>query len=143
MSILKWMGTGYREFRPNCFANPLDPLTMAPNHTNREKIAIDQIQRLTAQGILGIGATASCSVILAVALYGVSPKIRLLFWIGTFLAVCLARILLQDFYMNRPLITTQPRAWGTRGFPFRVPNANMCGVATNYLLGIRANRLTG
>ena len=76
---------------------------MDPDNTNREKIAIDQIQRLTAQGILGIGATALCSVILAVALYGVSPKSRLLFWIGTFLAVCLARIILQSFYLNRPL----------------------------------------
>jgi two-component system, cell cycle sensor histidine kinase and response regulator CckA len=76
---------------------------MDPDNTNREKIAIDQIQRLTAQGILGIGATALCSVILAVALHGVSPKSRLLFWIGTFLAVCLARIILQSFYLNRPL----------------------------------------
>ena len=57
---------------------------MDPDNTNREKIAFDQIQRLTAQGIPGIGATALCSVILAVALYGVSPKSRLLFWIGTF-----------------------------------------------------------
>jgi two-component system, cell cycle sensor histidine kinase and response regulator CckA len=76
---------------------------MEHNYTTRQKIAIDQIQRMTAQGILGIGATAFCSVIVAVALYGVSPKLRLFFWIGTFLTVCLVRIILQRFYLNRPL----------------------------------------
>jgi two-component system, cell cycle sensor histidine kinase and response regulator CckA len=76
---------------------------MESDKATREKIAIDQIQRLTAQGILGIGATAFCSVILAVALYEVSPKPRLLFWICTFLTVCLARIILQRFHLNRPL----------------------------------------
>jgi two-component system cell cycle sensor histidine kinase/response regulator CckA len=76
---------------------------MEQNSTIQEKIAIDQIQRLTAQGILGIGATTLCSVIIAVALYGVSPKSRLLIWIGAFLAVSLARTFLQCYYLKRPL----------------------------------------
>jgi two-component system, cell cycle sensor histidine kinase and response regulator CckA len=77
---------------------------MEHDKTTREKIAIDQIQRLTAQGILGVSATALISVILAVALLSVVPRSRVLFWIGTFLAVCLARIFLQYYYLKRPLL---------------------------------------
>ena len=75
----------------------------------REKIAIDQIQRLTEQGILGISATALISVILAAALLGVNPRGRVFLWIGTFLTVCLARIFLQFYYLKRPLLPERLR----------------------------------
>ncbi len=67
------------------------------------KIAIDQINRLSIQNALGISATAVNATIIAIALLGVVPKIKVLLWLAAALILCLTRGLLQKYFRTHSL----------------------------------------
>jgi two-component system cell cycle sensor histidine kinase/response regulator CckA len=70
---------------------------MLAEHTKTEKIAIDQVRRLSAQSTLGIIATMVNAVIMAVLLSTAVPKLRVVVWLGAVLLVSIARLLIQHF----------------------------------------------
>ncbi len=67
------------------------------------KIAIDQVNRLSTQTRLGISATAVNATIIAIALMGVVPKIKVLLWLTAALTLSLIRSLLQKFFRTHSL----------------------------------------
>ncbi len=76
---------------------------MEHDTVTRQNIAIDQVQRLTAQSTLGISATALNSTILAIILLWVLPRQRVLVWLGIVLIVCIGRLLMQFYFKRHPL----------------------------------------
>ena len=76
---------------------------MKHEKATRQNIAIDQVQRLTAQSTLGISATALLSTILAMVLMGPVPQQRVVFWLGSVFLVCVCRLLLQFHFQRHPL----------------------------------------
>lgn len=84
---------------------------MRYDNLTQEKIAIDQVQRLTDRSLPGIGATALSSIIFAVMLINAVPRHKVFLWLGISLSVSLIRILLQIRYHKRPF---QPGQVGRR-----------------------------
>ena len=80
---------------------------MEHDKITQEKIAIDQVQRLTDQAMLGLSATALNSIIVAVVLISAVPRHKVLLWLSISLTVSLIRILLQIRFRHRPLRSGQ------------------------------------
>lgn len=78
---------------------------MAHDKVTQEKIVIDQVERLSTQTFVGISATILISVILAIMLFGVASRHRVLSWLCISLLVCLVRISIQIYYHKRPLLS--------------------------------------
>jgi hypothetical protein len=51
------------------------------NKLKTDMFAIDQVQRLTVHALFGITATVVISIILAFALWSVTPKNRVIIWL--------------------------------------------------------------
>jgi PAS domain S-box-containing protein len=68
---------------------------MLEERTKTEKIAIDQVKRLSEQSILGIIATIVNAVIIAPLLTTAVPGPRVMVWLGAILLVSTARLLLH------------------------------------------------
>ena len=68
---------------------------MSAERTKTEKIAIDQVRRLSEQSTLGIIATIVNAVIIAALLITAVPKFRVIVWLGAILLVSATRFLIQ------------------------------------------------
>ena len=60
-----------------------------------ERLYCDQVQRIIGQTILGVSATAVTSLILALALWNIVPKLRIVLWVLSLISVGLARVFIQ------------------------------------------------
>lgn len=68
-----------------------------------EKIALDQVQRLAAQSVLGIGATMLNAVILAMLLRPVVGKTKIVIWLSFSIFVSVVRIFIHYYFNNKEL----------------------------------------
>jgi two-component system cell cycle sensor histidine kinase/response regulator CckA len=64
-------------------------------NSKSDRLSIDQVNRLEGQSILGISTTAINSTTLSLALWGITPKSKIVLWLFAALTISLIRILLQ------------------------------------------------
>jgi PAS domain S-box-containing protein len=76
---------------------------MLTERTKAEKIAIDQVRRLSEQSTLGIIGTIVNAVIIAALLITTVPKLRVVVWFGAILLVSAARLLIQHLINKKEI----------------------------------------
>lgn len=104
-----------------------------------KRLLIDQVEKLGGQTINGIIATVINSVILALALWRITPAPRLLLWVSLALSLSLFRVILQNQYRKKGItpdniigyrnlllttITLAGCVWGSAGV-FLLPKEHM------------------
>jgi PAS domain S-box-containing protein len=73
------------------------------NTLKNERIALDQVQRLAAQSVLGIGATMFNALILAVLLLPAVGKTKIIIWLSVAALVSAIRILIHYYFKTKEL----------------------------------------
>ncbi|MGD9209899.1 MAG: hypothetical protein PVI90_03950, partial [Desulfobacteraceae bacterium] len=76
---------------------------MQNNTITQKKIAIDRMQRLTAQTSIGISATLINSIILSLALLTVLPHSKVFTWLSVVFTVSGLRLLIHRRFQKSPI----------------------------------------
>ena len=77
----------------------------------KEKIYLDQIQKLSGHTIFGISATLINSLILSLILWNVAPRMSVVIWFLLLVSVSLVRFFLQKSYSNVTPTLENAKKW--------------------------------